>query len=337
MSATLLILAAGMGSRYGALKQIDRFGPNGETIMDYAIYDALAAGFTRVVFVIRRDFATDFRRLVGSNYENRVAVDYAFQELSELPAGFAARPDRSKPWGTTHAIWCARHLIDEPFVSVNADDYYGKSAFQSVARFLAQPAGAGALPEYCVVGYPVLQTLSEHGAVTRAICELDHHGYLTALIERRRLEKLGSTARYWDEGGVPVVLRGDEVVSMNMLGFTPAVFEQLERHLVAFLEAQKGSSDSAESIIPVVVNQILKEGAAKMRVLPSKDHWFGVTHPEDKPATVRALAEMVRRGEYPSPIWKTEGAAPLGSATSASPASGGPDPVAPAQPGRGPG
>jgi NDP-sugar pyrophosphorylase family protein len=315
MSPTLLILAAGMGSRYGGLKQIDSFGPNGETLMDYAIYDALAAGFTKVVFVIRRDFAADFLEQVGSKYENRVAVEYAFQELARLPAGFTARPDRSKPWGTTHAIWCARPCIHEPFVSVNADDYYGKSAFKSVAQFLAQPAGTGALPEYCVVGYPVLQTLSQHGAVTRAICELDEHGYVKALVERKQLETFATTGRYWDEAGREVILRGDEVVSMNMLGFTPAVFEQLERHLIAFMEQQKRVPDNSESIIPVVMNQILKEGAARMRVLPSRDHWFGVTHPEDKPATMQAIVEMVNRHDYPSPIWNSEPLAPAQSGT----------------------
>jgi len=303
MSPTLLILAAGMGSRYGGLKQIDPFGPSGETMMDYAIYDGLAAGFTKVVFVIRRDFESEFRRLIGCKYEDRVAVEYAFQELGDLPAGFSSRPDRSKPWGTTHAIWCARRCISEPFVSVNADDYYGKSAFVSVAQFLRQAPSPGRLPEYCVVGYPVLQTLSDHGSVARGICELDGQGYVAALIERKQIETFGSTARYLDETGNQVMLRGDEVVSMNMLGFTPAVFAQLERHLVDFFERQRHTPDNAESIIPVVVNEILKEKGAKMRALPSTDRWFGVTHAKDKPTAVRQIAEMVSRGAYPSPIW----------------------------------
>jgi hypothetical protein len=303
MSATLLILAAGMGSRYGGLKQIDGFGPAGETIMDYATYDALAAGFTKVVFLIRHSFEAEFRQLVGKKYENRVAVEYAFQELDYLPPGFGVHADRTKPWGTAHAIWCARQYIKEPFVSINADDYYGKDAFKVVARFLMQLPAAGALPEYCVVGYPVMQTLSEHGAVARAICEMDAQGYLAALVERKRVEKVGTAAGYLDERGQQVMLTGGEVVSMNMLGFSPAVFSQLERHLVQFLEGQKRAPDNSECLIPVVVDKLLKEGDARMRVLATSGTWFGVTHIDDKPGVVESIRKMVERGDYPSPIW----------------------------------
>jgi UTP-glucose-1-phosphate uridylyltransferase len=303
MTPTLLILAAGMGSRYGGLKQVERFGPSGETLMDYAIHDALRAGFSKVVFMIRHDFEAEFRKAVGGKYEERVAVEYAFQELDDLPPGFSKRADRRKPWGTTHAIWCARRAVQGPFVSLNADDYYGKSALSLVAQFLREPVLPAALPEYCVVGYPVLQTLSDHGAVARGICEVDGSDHLRSLIERKQIEKVGSTGRYWDDAGKEVVLRGDEVVSMNMFGFTPAVFEQLERHLSAFFEAQSQAPDNSESIIPVVVNALLGEGAAKVRLLRSADRWFGVTHAQDKPSTEREIAEMVRRGDYPSPIW----------------------------------
>lgn len=303
MTPTLLILAAGMGSRYGGLKQIERFGPSGETLMDYAIYDALRAGFSKVVFMIRHDFEAEFRQVVGSRYEGRVAVEYAFQSLDDLPPGFAKRADRSKPWGTTHAIWCARRVVQGAFVSLNADDYYGQSALSLVAQFLRQPVPSGGLPEYCVVGYPVLQTLSEHGAVARGICEVDGSDHLRSLIERKQIARHESTGRYWDDAGNEVVLRGDEVVSMNMFGFTPAVFEQLERHLITFFEAQSRAPDNSESIIPVVVNELLREGVAKVRLLRSRDRWFGVTHAKDKPDTEREIAEMVRRGDYPSPIW----------------------------------
>lgn len=303
MEPTLLILAAGMGTRYGGLKQIDPFGPSGETIMDYAVHDALHAGFGKVVFVIRRDFESDFRAMVGAKYESRVPVDYAFQELDDLPAGFRAPPSRAKPWGTAHAIWCARHLVHEPFVSINADDYYGKRAFRAAAEHLLRSAVAQAVPEYCVVGYPVLGTLSEHGAVARAICDIDEEGYLRGLVERTRLEKHGATGRYVDEGGNVCMLRGNEVVSMNMLGFSPPVFAQLERHLARFLEAKAGAPDEPECLIPVVVGQILQKKAARMRVLRTVDAWFGVTHQGDKPEAMARIRKMVERGEYPSPIW----------------------------------
>jgi hypothetical protein len=303
MQPTLLVLAAGMGTRYGGLKQLDPFGPGGETLMDYAVYDALAAGFGRVVFVIRRDFEPTFRAGVGSRYESRVAVDYAFQELADLPSGCRPTPGRGKPWGTAHAIWCARGCVHEPFVSINADDYYGKRAFRAVAEHLRRPAAAQAVPEYCLVGYPVLATLSEHGAVARALCDIDENGFLRGLVERTRIERHGATGRYVDEAGNAHALEGNEVVSMNMLGFSPPVFAQLEQHLVRFLDGQQRAPDDSECLIPVVVDQILKEKAARMRVLRTTDTWFGVTHLSDKPKAMARIREMVERGDYPSPIW----------------------------------
>ena len=304
MSPTLLVLAAGMGSRYGGLKQIDRFGPSGETeAIDYAIYDALAAGFTKVAFIIRRDFEAEFRKAVGSKYESRIATEYIFQELQELPPGVTVHQGRTRPWGTAHAIWCARDRVKEPFACVNADDYYGKNAFRIIARKLTRAATSGPLPEYCVVGYPVLQTLSEHGSVTRAICELDGEGFLSALTERTGMERSGNTGKFLDENAGVRVLKGDEVVSMNMMGFTPAVFAQLERHLRTFLEAQKRTPDNSECVLPVVVGRLIEEKAARVRVLPTTDAWFGVTHAKDKLGATKLIAEMVERGEYPSPIW----------------------------------
>jgi UTP-glucose-1-phosphate uridylyltransferase len=299
---TLLILAAGMGSRYGGLKQIDPFGPSGETIMDYAVYDALAAGFTKVVFVIRHDFEADFRKGVGSKYENRVAVDYVFQGMDTLPDGFSAPAGRTKPLGTAHAIWCARERVHEPFLSVNADDYYGKNSYRIAAQHLACRASTE-LPEYCLVGYPAVQTLSEHGTVARAICDLDDDGFLKCLVERTKIEKSGTTGRYPDESGTVQVLRGDEVVSMNMLGFTPSIFAQLERHLIRFVEGQQKKADDSECLIPVVMGELLKEKVARVRVLRTTDRWFGVTHANDKPGVIANFRAMVDRGEYPSPIW----------------------------------
>jgi hypothetical protein len=300
---TLLILAAGMGSRYGGLKQVDPFGPSGETIMDYAVYDALAAGFTKVVFVIRHDFEAAFRQGVGSKYEKRVAVDYVFQQIDTLPTGFSASAGRTKPLGTAHAIWCAREHLSEPFLSVNADDYYGKNAYRIAAEHLLRPPSSD-LPEYCLVGYPVLQTLSEHGSVARAICELDEGGFLTGLVERTDVAKSGTTGCYRDASGTLHALRGDEVVSMNMLGFTPSVFAQLERHLVRFLEGQRRRPDNSECLIPVVLGELLQEKSARVRVLRTTDRWFGVTHANDKPSVMANLRAMVDRGDYPSPLWQ---------------------------------
>ncbi len=302
MNPTLLVLAAGMGSRYGGLKQLDRFGPSGETIMDYSVHDALGAGFGKVVFVIRREFESAFRAAVGDRYQSRVAVEYVFQQLDDLPPGFTVPPGRTKPWGTAHAIWCARRAIAGPFVSVNADDYYGKTSFKAVAAHLQRPPSGGAA-DYCMVGYPVLQTLSAYAAVTRAICRIDAGGFLETLLECAKVQRAGDRARYVDEAGKMHLLAGNEVVSMNFWGFTPSVFDHLERHLTRFLELQGSAPGTSECLIPVVVDQLLKEKAATVRVLPTSDLWFGVTHPEDKPTVTKTIREMVTRGEYPSPIW----------------------------------
>jgi hypothetical protein len=303
MKPTLLVLAAGMGSRYAGLKQIEGFGPSGETIIDYSIHDALAAGFGKVVFVIRRDFEAAFRAAVGARYERRTAVEYVFQQLDELPPGFTVTPGRTKPWGTAHAVWCARRAITEPFVSINADDYYGKQAFKALAAELAPTPAPSDVPAYAMVGYPILRSLSDHAAVTRAICEVDAAGYLEALVERMKVERTANVARYVDESGAAHALTGREVVSMNIWGFTPAVFAQMEGHFTRFLEAQRRAPQSSECLIPVVVGELLREKAARVRVLPTTDAWFGVTHPEDRPGVMKTLREMVARGEYPSPIW----------------------------------
>jgi hypothetical protein len=303
MKPTLLVLAAGMGSRYGGLKQLDRFGPSGETIMDYSVHDALDAGFGKVVFVIRREFESEFRAAVGDKYSSRVAVEYVFQQLDDLPPGFTVSSGRTKPWGTTHAIWSARRAITEPFVSINADDYYGRRAFKAVADYLSQSRASTGAADCCMVGYPMLQTLSEHAAVTRAICKVDEGGFLETLVEATKVEREGDRARYVDEAGQTHHLGGDEVVSMNFWGFRPTVFAHLERHLTRFLRLQGAAPGTSECLIPVVVGELIKERAATVRVLTTPDTWFGVTHPEDKPNVMKTIHEMVARGEYPSPIW----------------------------------
>jgi hypothetical protein len=292
-----------MGSRYGGLKQLDGFGPSGETIMDYSVYDALRAGFGKVVFVIRREFEAAFRAAVGDKYASRVPVEYVFQQLDDLPPGFTVPSGRTKPWGTTQAIWSARRAVAEPFVSINADDYYGKTAFKTVAEYLLRAPSAGSAADYCMVGYPVLQTLSEHAAVTRAICRVDEGGFLESLAECSKVERTADGAQHVDSDGEVHLLDGDEVVSMNFWGFTPSVFDQLELHLARFLESQRGAPGAPECLIPVVVGELLEDEVAKVRVLSTSDVWFGVTHPEDKPNVTKTIAEMVTRGEYPSPIW----------------------------------
>ncbi len=304
MEPTLLVLAAGMGARYGGLKQLERLGPSGETIMDYSVHDALTAGFTKVVFVIRRAFEAEFRSKVGSRYGSRVAVEYVFQELDQLPVGFVPHPTRQKPWGTVHALWCARECVRGPFCCVNADDYYGKRAFRIVFEHLMRPRSSGQLPEYCIVGYPILKTLSEHGAVTRAICELDEKGLLMDLTERRGVAQAEGGLRYLDATGTACHLEGTEAVSMNMMGFTPAVFGQLESELALFLEAQQRVPDESECVIPTVVGSLVRREVARVRVLPTSDTWFGVTHPADKPRVIEMIRRMVEKGEYPSPIWR---------------------------------
>lgn len=303
MGPTLLILAAGMGSRYGGLKQLDPFGPNGETIMDYSVHDALAAGFEKAVFVIRRDFEPEFREKVMRRYEKRLHVECVFQEITDLPPGFPPPFERSKPWGTAHAIWSARHVVKEPFASLNADDYYGKTTYALVARHLTRPAANDRVPEYCMAGFRLGQTLSDHGAVARGLCEVDEKGYLLGVTERTGVEKSEGLAKFVDESGCIRILKGDETVSMNFWGFQPGVFDQIGRHFARFLKAHNRTRDTSEFYIPVAVDQILREKAARVRVLPTPDPWFGVTYQEDKPRVVKALREMTERGEYPSPLW----------------------------------
>ncbi len=303
MGPTLLVLAAGMGSRYGALKQIEPFGPDGETLMDYSLRDALEAGFERAVFVIRREFEAVFLEKIVRRYEKRVHVEYVFQEMSDLPAGFSAPFERQKPWGTAHAIWAARTVIREPFASINADDYYGKTTFRLVARHLTRPPVGGRVPEYCMAGFRVDQTLSEHGAVARGMCEVDGQGFLKSVAERTGVEQSDGNIKFMDETGCIHLLKGDETVSMNVWGFQPLVFEQLGRHLSKFLKAHNRTRDTSEFYIPAAVDLILKEKAARVRVLPTPDHWFGVTYQDDRPRVAAALREMAERGEYPRPLW----------------------------------
>ena len=302
MKPTLVILAAGMGSRYGGLKQVDPVGPSGETIMDYSVFDAVRAGFDRVVFVIRRDFEEVFRTTVGSKYEGALAVDYAFQSVDDLPSGFSVPQERSKPWGTAHAIRAARSVVTTPFAAINADDFYGRDAFQRLGAFLVEPRAVGAKPRFAMVGYRLDQTLSENGSVARGVCKVSEDGLLVTVTEMTRLVRVPGGAENREDPERPVVLTGAERVSMNLWGFTPELFAALETRFPAWLTAHTGNP-KAEWYIPFVVDEMVGEGAAEVAVLPTESAWFGVTYREDKPLVTAAVQQRVEAGEYPMKLW----------------------------------
>jgi len=295
MQPTLLILAAGMGSRYGGLKQIDPVGPSGETIIDYSIYDAMRAGFGKVVFVIRHDIEQKFREVVGSKFEKRLPVEYAFQELNKLPASFTVPPGRTKPWGTGHAILVAEGNIHEPFAMINADDFYGTDTFRVLAEHLKQTRPDS--NDYSMVGFTLRKTLSEHGTVARGVCQVDDTGLLKQIVEMLKIEKTGTGARQGDQQ-----LTGDEAVSMNFWGFTPTLFQHLRSELEQFLK-QRGHEEKSELLIPSVVNTLVTQGRATCKVLRTTSSWFGVTYKEDRPIVVESIRQLVQRGEYPEQLW----------------------------------
>jgi UTP-glucose-1-phosphate uridylyltransferase len=291
-----MVLAAGMGSRYGGLKQIDPVGPGGETIIDYSIYDAMRAGFGKLVFVIRRDIEAAFRETIGARFEKRLPVEYVFQELDKLPPGFTVPAGRTKPWGTTHAILMAEDAIREPFAAINADDFYGANSF----RVLAEHLQSGS-PDYCMVGFILRKTLSEFGSVARGVCRTTPEGYLQGVTELTKIEPDGNAAKHTAADGVVHRLNGDEIVSMNMWGFTPKLFPQLREQLIAFLN-QQGRDLKSECYIPTVVNSLVDSARARCRVLRSADSWFGVTYREDRPRVVESIRTLIARGDYPQQL-----------------------------------
>lgn len=295
MKPTLFVLAAGMGSRYGGLKQLDGLGPNGETIMDYSVYDALRAGFGKIVFVIREDFADDFRRVVLSKYADKVPCEVCFQSLDKVPAWFTPNPERKKPWGTNHAVLMGKGVINEPFAVINADDFYGKESFEVLADFLNSVCGKH--NEYCMAGYRVGNTLSENGSVNRGICQTDEHGYLTDVVERTNIEEIGGKIVFKDEAGQDVVLDSNAPVSMNMWGFTPEYFDYSEQAFDVFLR-EHGQELKSEMYIPTVVNDLIVAGKVTCKVLDTPSKWFGVTYAQDRPSVVMKLNELIRKGVY---------------------------------------
>ena len=300
MKPTLFVLAAGMGSRYGGLKQLDGLGPNGETIMDYSIYDAIRAGFGKVVFVIRRVFEADFREKIVSKYADRIPVELVFQELDNLPAGFTVPEGREKPWGTNHAVLMGKDVIHEPFAVINADDYYGRESFQDLADYLKSIEGTEG--KYAMVGYRVSNTLSESGSVARGVCETNEQGFLTKVTERTKiLREEDGVIRFIEEDG-KTALDENTPVSMNMWAFTPDYFRYSEQCFVEFLK-EHGNELKSESYIPSLVDELIHSGKATCRVLDTPSRWFGVTYATDRPQVVEKFAQLVKDGVYPSPLF----------------------------------
>ena len=291
---TLVVLAAGMGSRYGGLKQVDPVGPSGEAILDYSVFDAVRAGFGKVVFIIRKDFEAEFKAKVGAKYEGLVPVDYCYQDINDLPEPYKVPEGRTKPWGTAHATRAARTVVKEPFAVINADDFYGRDAFAKLGAFLkaAKPM------EFAMVGYRLDLTLSENGSVARGICTVAADGTLSAVTEMTKLVKAGDTAENRENPDAPVKVPLDARVSMNLWGFTPELFAELEERFPKWLAAN-GAKEKSEWYIPFVVDELIHEGKATCRVLPTDSSWFGVTYREDKPFVMAEIKKLVDAGEYP--------------------------------------
>jgi dTDP-glucose pyrophosphorylase len=300
MKPTLFILAAGMGSRYGGLKQLDGLGPKGETIMDYSVYDAVRSGFGKVVFVIRHSFEDDFREKILKRYK-RVHVELVFQELDYLPQGFTLHPERVKPWGTNHAVLMGKDVIQEPFAVINADDFYGKGSFRAMSFYLQVMNHKQ--NEYCMVGYRLGNTLSESGSVARGICETDNEGFLTSVVERTSIIRdTDGIIKYKDDAGQLIPVDENVPVSMNMWGFTPDYFQHSEDYFINFLKENQDNI-KAEYFIPLLVNHLITSGIARVKVLDTPSKWFGVTYADDRPSVVEKIRDLIRQGEYPSRLW----------------------------------
>ncbi|OPZ23900.1 MAG: MobA-like NTP transferase domain protein [Lentisphaerae bacterium ADurb.BinA184] len=302
-SPTLVILAAGIGSRYGGFKQIDPVGAHGEIVLDYSLYDAWRAGFSRAVFVTRPELEAPLREHVAAGLEGRLTCDFVCQRLDDMPAGFAAPAARRKPWGTGHATWAARHAVHGPFAVINADDFYGPLSYRRLAEALAKPAAAG-VPEYALVGFTLRNTLSEHGTVARGICTADADGYLVEVVERTAIEPAGDgQARCPSADGTGwIALSGEATASMNMWAFEPRLFDDLAGRFAEFLRAH-ADGERTEFYLPTAVDALLKAGRCRVRVLSTPEPWFGVTYPQDKAGVQAGIRRMVASGAYPDRLW----------------------------------
>ena len=300
---TLLVLAAGMGSRYGALKQMDGVGPNNEAIIDYSIYDAIRAGFGKVVFVIRHSFADDFTAIFNKErFGGKIEVEVVYQELDNLPEGFSLPEGREKPWGTNHALLMAKDVIKEPFAVINADDFYGADAYKVIGEYLSQLGGVS--NHYCMVGYEVNKTLSENGTVSRGVCSIDEDNFLTSIVERTKIERNAEGTIVFHDLGEDEALEENTPVSMNLFGFTPDYFAYSEEYFKGFLADPANQTNlKAEFFIPLMVNELVGKGTSKLKVLATTADWFGVTYQADKPQLVAKIEELIEAGVYPRNLW----------------------------------
>lgn len=298
MQPTLVILAAGMASRYGSMKQIQGFGPGGETIMDYSIYDAIRAGFGKVVFIIRREFAEDFKNIFGPRLEGRIEVEYAYQALDAFTEGYEYPAERSKPWGTSHAVLCAKEYVSEPFAVINADDFYGHDAFKQASDFLTNDCNE---KNYAIIGYDLLNTLSDYGTVNRGVCTLDESGNLAGITERINIAKKGDVI-VCEDGLEPKELPLDTKVSMNFWCFDPSYFSYTQKLFREFLQ-KHGQEPKSEFFIPIVADQFIREGG-RVEIIPTTSSWFGVTYKEDAPFVENSLRDLIQKGEYPERLWE---------------------------------
>jgi len=302
MKPTLLILAAGIGSRYGGMKQIDQVGPSGEAIIDYSLYDAIKAGFGKIVFVIRKEIEKDIREFLKHKLTGKIKMEFVHQELDMIPEGFTCPPDRIKPWGTAHAVWVAAKAIKEPFVAVNADDFYGRGSYLKMAEYLISNSRVNNT-NFCMIGYQIQHTLSDFGSVSRGICEADEHSNLKAVVERTEIFRKDERIVYRDENAKEIELSAETLVSMNIWGFTPSIFTHIEKQLSEFIR-NNISNIKAEIYIPKIVNDIIRNGTGNVKILPATDKWFGVTYKEDKPLAVQNIIKLIEAGIYPDNLWK---------------------------------
>lgn len=301
---TLVIMAAGMGSRYGGLKQIEPVGPNGEIIMDYSIYDALKANFGKVVFIIKKEIEEAFKQTIGDRISSIIDTAYVYQEVSAyIPLNYSVHEGRVKPWGTAHAVLCCKDIVDTPFAVINADDFYGSTSFEEIGKYLSEVKDSEDFYSYAMIGFQLENTLTEHGTVARGVCNVDPYNYLVDINERTKIKKFGEDAKYTEDGENWINIPKESTVSMNTWGFTPSIFKELEAGFMKFLEENEANILKAEYFIPSVVDSLIKEGKAKVKVLKSKEQWYGVTYKEDKPMVHEAINKLIRSGIYPEKLW----------------------------------
>jgi NDP-sugar pyrophosphorylase family protein len=298
MESTLVLLAAGMASRYGSMKQVEGFGPGGETIMDYSVYDAIRAGFSKVVFIIRREFADNFKAIFEPRLKGKIKTEYVYQEMDSFTGNFPVPPERTKPWGTAHAVLCAKDAVQGSFAVINADDFYGYDPFKKANDFINKECNEKL---YCIIGYEILKTLSEHGTVSRGVCSVDKSNFLTGIVERTKVYKEGSKV-YYEEADKKIEMPNDTIVSMNFWCFDGSFFGLAEELFKDFLE-KNGKNPKSEFFIPIVADHYIKSGGGKIKMITTPSQWFGVTYKEDAPVVKQSLGKLIAEGKYPEKLW----------------------------------